>query len=94
MAFDTSRLNTAQLLTTTTTSAACTAFSSQTYKIRVFTTSTSTFIRISDGTPTAVATDTLLPSNFPEYFTCTPGQKVAAINSTGASTLSVTELSS
>jgi hypothetical protein len=46
-------------------------------------------IRISDGTPTAVATDTLLPPNVPEYFTCTPGQKLAAL---GTATVNVTEI--
>jgi Pyruvate/2-oxoacid:ferredoxin oxidoreductase gamma subunit len=95
MAFDTSRLVSAQLLTAATnTSAACTAFGTQTYKVRVMTSSTTTFIRISDGTPTAVLTDTQLASNYPEYFTVTPGQKLAAINAGGTVTVSITELSS
>jgi hypothetical protein len=47
-------------------------------------------IRIGDGTPTAVVADTLLPPNWPEYFTVGPSQKIAAILGTG--NLSVTEI--
>jgi hypothetical protein len=71
-------------------SAASTAFGSETFQIMVVTTTSGITIRIGDGTPTAVATDTLLPVNIPLYFTVTPGQKLAAL---GTGTVSVTELS-
>ena len=49
---------------------------------------------IGDGTPTATATSTLIPVNYPMVFACTPGQKVAVIgNDTATGNLSVTELS-
>lgn len=71
-------------------SAASNAFGSETFQILVVTTASGITIRIGDGTPTAVATDTLLPANIPLYFTVTPGQKLAAL---GTGTVSVTELS-
>jgi len=71
-------------------SAASTAFGSETFQVLVVTTATGITVRIGDGTPTAVATDTLLPANIPLYFTVTPGQKLAAL---GTGTVSVTELS-
>lgn len=43
------------------------------------------------GAPTAVAADTLLGVNFPECFTVSPNQKLAAIG--GPGTVNVTELS-
>lgn len=81
-------------------SAASTAFGAQTYQIRVVATSAvaaaagdGVRIIVSDGTPTAVATSTLLPLNLPEYFTCTPGQKVAVLsNNASTGSLSVTEI--
>jgi hypothetical protein len=54
----------------------------QTYQV-LLVADVATRIRIGDGTPTAVTTDALLPTNFPKYFTVTPGQKVAAILGTG-----------
>ncbi|MET4721677.1 hypothetical protein ABIF63_005783 [Bradyrhizobium japonicum] len=86
-----SRLGAAQNVALTTTSAASTAFSSQTYRVLLVATAACN-IRIGDGTPTAVTTDTLLPANFPMPFTCTPGQKVAGVTASTA-TLSVTEMS-
>lgn len=85
------RLGAAQNVALTTTSAASTAFGSQTYQVLLVATADSN-IRIGDGTPTALTTDTLLPAKVPMVFTCTPGQKAAGVTaSTG--TLSVTELS-
>ncbi|MCP1865258.1 hypothetical protein ABIF65_009428 [Bradyrhizobium japonicum] len=92
MAFQTSRLGAAQNVALTTTSAASAAFGPQTYRVLLVATAASN-IRIGDGTPTAVTTDTLLPANFPMAFTCTPGQKVAGVTASTA-TLSVTETSS
>ena len=90
--YSASRLGAAQNVSTSTTSAASTTLGSQTYQVLLVAT-VATNIRIGDGTPTALATDTLLPANFPMVFACTPGQKVAAILGTGTGTLSVTELS-
>jgi hypothetical protein len=86
-----SRLGAAQNVSVTTTSAASTAFGAETYQVLLVATAACN-IRIGDGTPTAVTTDTLLPANFPMVFICTPGQKVAAVTASTA-TLSVTELS-
>jgi hypothetical protein len=86
-----SRLGAAQTVAVTSTSAASTAFGSQTYQV-LLTATALCQIRISDGTQTAVTTDTYLPANWPMIFACTPGQKVAAVTASSA-TLSVTELS-
>jgi hypothetical protein len=85
------RLGAAQSVALTTVSAASTAFGVQTYAV-LLTASAASQVRISDGTPVAVATDTAIPANWPMEFTCTPGQKVAGIT-TSTATLSVTELS-
>jgi hypothetical protein len=86
-----SRLGAAQNVSVSTTSAASTAFGAQTYQVLLVATAACN-VRIGDGTPTAVTSDTLLPANVPMIFTCTPGQKVAAVTASTA-TLSVTELS-
>jgi hypothetical protein len=88
----TGRLSTSQDVAYTGSSAASAAFGAQTYKVRLLAT-TDCRVRISDGTPTAVATDTYLPALAAEYFTVTPGQKVAAIQQFSAGTLNVTEIS-
>ena len=87
-----SRPSAAQNVATSTTSAASTAFGSQTYQVRLCST-VATSVRIGDGTPTAITTDTLLPANVPTHFTCSPGQKVAAILTAGTGSLSITEMS-
>lgn len=48
---------------------------------------------VTASTPTATANDTLLIANIPEYFSITPGHKVAAIQSSAGGTLYVTEAS-
>jgi hypothetical protein len=81
-------------------SAASALFGAQTYQIRVVATSAvaaaandGVRIVVGDGTPTAGTTSTLLPLNLPEYFTCTPGQKVAVLsNNASTGSLSVTEI--
>jgi hypothetical protein len=89
--FSASRQGASQNVSLTTTSAASTAFGSETYQVMLVATAACN-VRIDSGTPTAVATDTLLPANFPLVFICTPGMKVAGITASTA-TLSVTELS-
>ncbi len=86
-----SRLGAAQEIAIGAASAASSAFGASTYQVRVAATS-GCRIRIGDGTPTAVATDSYLPADKPEYFTCTPGQKIAVIQESAAGKLSVTEL--
>lgn len=85
-----SRLGASQNVSLTTTSAASSAFGAQTYQVLLVATAASNIV-ISDGTPTALTTSTLLPANFPMLFTCTPGQKVAGVTASTA-TLSVTEM--
>jgi hypothetical protein len=95
-----SRLGTAQEVALSDTSAASAAFGSETWQIRVAVadvtgTPTSVRFRIGDGTPTAVAADPVLPTECPEYFTVTPGQRIAAILVGGtapSAKLSVTEI--
>jgi hypothetical protein len=80
-------------------SAASTAFGAQTYAIRVsapgaLSATVGVRYQVGDGTPTAVGTSSLLPVNWVEYITVTPGQKIAALsNDNVAGSLSVTELS-
>jgi hypothetical protein len=82
---------TAQEVTTGAASAASSAFGSQTFAIRVSCTVACRII-VGDGTPTALATSAYLPANVIEYIRVSPGQKIAAIQETGAGKLSVTEL--
>lgn len=92
MAFSSSgRYGATQELTTGAASVASAAFAVQTYQIRVACTSACR-IRIGDGTPTAVATDTLLPANWVDVITVSPGQKIAAIQDVAGGKLTVTEL--
>jgi hypothetical protein len=79
-----SRLGATQEVALSGTSAASAVFGPETYQIRlsvadITSSPTSVRFRIGDGTPTAVATDPALFTNAAEYFTVTPGQKVAAI---------------
>ena len=71
-------------------SAQSAAFGSQTFDIRLVSTVAS-HVRIGSN-PTAVAADTLLPANVPEYFHVYPGEKVAVIQDSAGGTLNVTEL--
>jgi hypothetical protein len=85
------RLGAAQDVAIGAASAASAAFGAQTYQVRVAATSACR-IRIGDGTPNALATDSYLPADRPEYFTCTPGQKIAVIQEAAGGKLSVTEV--
>jgi hypothetical protein len=86
-----SRLGAAQEVAIGAASAASSPFGPGTFQLRVAA-SSACRIRIGDGTPAALATDTYLPADRPEYLTCTPGQKIAVIQETAAGKLSVTEL--
>ena len=74
------------------------AFSSQTYYIRVCVvgvvdnTNNGARIKVGDN-PVASSTTTLLPLNTVEVFKCTPGQKIGVVSNAAATgSLSVTEL--
>lgn len=81
-------------------SAASTAFGSQTFQICVVAISAvaaaagdAVRIVVGDGTPTAGATSSVLPLNVVEYFTCSPGQKIAVLsNNASTGTLNITEI--
>jgi hypothetical protein len=81
-----SRLSTAiaaQKITISGVSASSSAFGSQTYQIRVVA-DTACNIKIGDSGVSAGTSDMLLPANWPEYFTVTPGQKIAVIGTNGS----------
>lgn len=61
------------------------------YKIRVWCT-TDAFVKV-DSSPTATTGDMPISAGSPEYFSCTPGQKVSAIQQSASGTLYVTEMS-
>jgi hypothetical protein len=91
--FGTGRLGTVQNAAYAASSAAITnPVSSQTYKVRLVAT-TDCYVKIGDGTPTATTSDAYLPALSVEYFTITPGQKVAAVRVMVDGTLNVTEVS-
>jgi hypothetical protein len=73
-------------------SAATAAFGAQTYQIRVAA-NVATFVTVGDGTPTATTNSALLPAGQIDYFTVTPGQKVAALGQGAAGSVSITEMS-
>lgn len=82
------RLGTTQIVTgNATASTSSSAFTAGITQVRVIATAACN-LRISDGTVTAVTTDTALAPNVPEYFTITPSQKIAVI---GAATVNITE---
>lgn len=70
-------------------SAASTAFSAETYKVRVKVTSDCR-VRITQN-PTAISTDTYMSAGDTEWFTCNPGEKIACIQVSASGTMNVTE---
>ena len=87
-----SRVVTNTVFTLSGTSQATAAFGSQTRQIRVATAGQPAYVNIGDGTPTATADNVLIPANWVEYFTVTPGQKAAVLQAGTAGALSVTEM--
>lgn len=87
-----SRIISSAAFTLSGTSQASTAFSSQTRQVRVATSSQPAYVKIADGTPTATASDVLIPANWAEYFTVTPGQKAAVLQAGTAGGLSIAEM--
>ena len=89
---DSSRLGTNTTFTLSGTSQASASFGGQTRQVRVATGGQPAYIKIDDGTPTAAATDPLMPANWVDHFTVNPGQKIAVLQAGTAGTLSVTEM--
>lgn len=67
------------------------AVGTQTRKVRVLV-STDAYVKIDHG-PTATSSDVYMTALLPEYFTCSPGDKVSAIQVASGGTLHVTEIS-
>lgn len=86
------RISTVHTFTMSGSSQATTAFGTQTYCVRVATNTQPAFIIIGDGTPTAAATDSVMPAGWVEDFTVVPGQKLAVLQAGTAGTLTVTEI--
>lgn len=87
-----SRILSSAGFTLSATSQASAAFGSQTNQIRIATGGQPAYVVIGDGTPTATASGTLVPANCVDYFTVTPGQKVAVLQAGTAGQLSVSEM--
>jgi hypothetical protein len=69
------------------------AFGSQTYCVRISTTGACHFRIVEAAGGTALATDPLLPTNWVDYITVSPGQKIAVIqDGTSTGNLNVTEM--
>jgi hypothetical protein len=66
------------------------AIGSGSYKVRVVVTSAA-YVKVGDS-PTATSADVYMAADAPEYFSCTPGQKVSAIQVSAGGTLHVTEI--
>lgn len=76
------RIGTTQAISVSGSTASVTnPFSSQTYLIRVNADTAVNFkvFDVTAASSAATTSDTFLPANFPDYFTVSPGQKVAAI---------------
>ena len=88
-----SRQGVTQTVAYTGTSATVTnVFGAQTRQIRLSSTSACHYKVVEAAGGAAAVTDSLLPINWVEYLTVTPGQKISAIQDTAAGTLSVTEM--
>lgn len=97
-----SRLGTSANLTVASSTVAAvvsSAFGAQTRQVRITystaVTGDAARISIDDGTPTISSSSSLIASNWTDYFTVTPGQKIAVTGATttSAGTLNVTEMS-
>lgn len=87
-----SRIGTTAGFTLSATSQASAAFGSQTYQIRIATGGQPAYFKVGDGTPTATSSDALMPANWVDYVTVSPGQKVAVLQAGTAGSLSVSEV--
>jgi hypothetical protein len=81
------------ITSSTATSQATAAFGAQTYIIRVAVGAQPVYLKVGDGTPTATATDVLMPANTISEFAVTPGQKAAILAAGTAGPVTITECS-
>lgn len=77
-------------IATTSTAVASAAFGSETWQIRIAAPA-ACFFKVDSGTPTAAATDALLPLNWVEYIKVSPSQKISFFSPT-IQTISVVEI--
>ena len=87
-----SRILSSAAFTLSGTSQASSAFGAQTQQVRIATSEQPAYVVIGDGTPTATSSGALMPANWVDYFTVTPGQKVAVLQAGTAGSLSVSEM--
>jgi hypothetical protein len=85
------RQGTVQNFTMSGTTQQSTAFGAQTYVIRIATGAQPAYFEIG-ANPTATSADSLIGANVVDYFTVTPGQKIAVLEAGTAGAFSVTEL--
>jgi hypothetical protein len=88
-----SRNGITQAVAYTGTSATSAAFGNMTYQVRLSATTACCYKVVEAAGGAATVSDVYLPTNWVEYITVTPGQKISAIQSTAGGTLYVTELS-
>jgi len=86
------RLGTTTAFTLSGSSQASAAFGAETFQVRVATSDQPAFISIGDGTPTATASDAIMPPGWVDYFAVTPGQKIAVLQAGTAGKITVTEI--
>jgi hypothetical protein len=86
-----SRVNINTTFTLTTAAQNTANFGSQTYQIRVATSSQACFIKI-DNSAVATTTDIVVGTNLTDYFACTPGQRASVISITAGGQVSITEM--
>lgn len=91
-----SRIGVTQIVSYDGTTAITNGFGSETWQIRIVSSTACNYHIYDTGSPTASnTTDPYLPANWVEYVTVTPGQKISALKATGgtAGVLTVTETS-
>jgi hypothetical protein len=87
-----SRLGATTVFTLSGSSQASAAFGAETFQIRIATSGQPAYIKVDDGTPTTTTSDALMPANWIDYVTVTPGQKIAVLQAGTAGLISVTEI--
>jgi hypothetical protein len=92
-----SRAGTSNVFTTSGTSQATGAFGPATLQIRIATSGQPCWVTVGDGTPTAATTGSasfVMPSNWSETVTVSPGQRAAVLaGGFAASQVTITEMS-
>jgi hypothetical protein len=87
-----SRLGATTVFTLSGSSQASPAFGRETFQVRVASAGQPAHIKVDDGTPTATTSDALMPADWVDYLTVTPGQRIAVLQAGTAGLLSVTEI--